>query len=175
MGMCRSSESRFHLLTVNDFQNVSGLDVSNSEIYLDEVMTVWLARDWSKMNRNLINWFSQHRKYRVNFTYIAQSIDRVDSTLRDMTQEYILMRNTKFWKFSFLRFPEVLLAIHYAEDRKTVLKRRFYTISKEITSIYDSWAVFDHGSDQSAPGGVVVPIGVQARSARAPSGANKDS
>jgi len=118
------------------------MGISNCNIYMDEVMVAWLARDWSKMDRNIINWFSQHRKMRVNFTYIAQSIDKVDGTLRDMTQRFILMRNTAFWRFSIFRLPQMFLAIHYAEDQKNILKREWVIPLKKFYGFYDSWALF---------------------------------
>lgn len=144
-------KTHFHVLSGSDIQRIHTLGLENCDIYLDEVMIAWLSRDWAKMDRGLITWFSQHRKFRVSFYYIAQSIDRVDSTLRDMTQEYIIMRNTANWKFSILRLPEMLLAIHFAEDRKSILKRRFYTVQKFYTSMYDSWALFNYEVSEAVP------------------------
>jgi len=122
--------------------NIWELELVNCSIYLDEVMVAWLARDWSKMDRGLINWFSQHRKMRVNFTYVAQCIDKVDATLRDMTQSYVIMRNTAFWRFSIFRLPQMFLAIHYAEDFKNILKREWVIPIKKYYGFYDSWALF---------------------------------
>ncbi len=116
---------RIHFIDVWEMENILKLGIRNADIYMDEVMVSWLSRDWQKMSRELITWFSQHRKYRVNFTYIAQSIDKVDGTLRDMTQTFIYMRNLAFWRIGFFRLPEVFLAIHYAEDRKNILKREW--------------------------------------------------
>lgn len=117
-------------------------NVINCEVVLDEVMVAWLGRDWAKMDRNIINWFSQHRKMRVNFTYIAQSLDKVDSTLKSMTQRFIYMRNTAFWKFSIFRLPQMFLAIHFAEDNKNILKREWIIPIKKFYNFYDSWAIF---------------------------------
>jgi hypothetical protein len=125
-----------------DMENIWNMNIRNAEIVLDEVMVHWLSRDWSKMNRNTIQFFSQHRKFRVNFTYIAQSIDRVDSTLRDMTQTFISFRNTAFWKFGFIKMPQIFLAIHFAEDRKNILKREWIIPIKKYYDFYDSWALF---------------------------------
>jgi hypothetical protein len=129
--------------------------VENSEVYLDEVMTSWLSRDWSKMDRGLIEWFSQHRKYRVNFTYIAQSIDRVDSTLRDMTQEFINIRNFAYYKIGFIRLPQVFLLTKYAEDRKLVLKREWIIPIRKYYGFYDSWALFPNKPIRPVSGNVV--------------------
>jgi len=159
-------KTHFHVLKPGDITRLHLLGLENCDIFLDEVMIAWLSRDWAKMDRGLITWFSQHRKYRVSFNYIAQSIDRVDATLRDMTQEFIVMRNTANWKFSFLRFPEMIMAIHFAEDRKTVLKRRFYTVQKFYTSMYDSWALFHEDAPQEAQAGRAVPRIGRARTAK---------
>lgn len=134
--------SRFKILQTWDMEKILEMNIYNADIYLDEVMVSWLSRDWQKMSRDLITWFSQHRKYRVNFTYIAQSIDKVDGTLRDMTQTFIYMRNTAFWRFSIFRLPQMFLAIHYAEDRKNILKREWIIPIKKFYGFYDSWAIF---------------------------------
>jgi zona occludens toxin (predicted ATPase) len=131
----------------------------NCDLYLDEVMVTWLSRDWAKMDRGTIEFFSQHRKYNVNFFYITQSVDRVDSTLRDMTQEYISMRNTRFWRFGFIGLPQFFLAIHTAEDRKTVMKREWIIPEKKLYGLYDSWHIFTRESfddmEKKAPEKVV--------------------
>jgi len=144
-----------------EMPNIWSMNIENAEIVLDEVMIAWLSRDWAKMDRRVLDWFSQHRKLRVNFTYIAQSISKVDATLRDMTQEFIQMRNTAFWKLSFIRLPQMFLAIHYAEDQKNVLKREWVIPIKKFYGFYDSWALFpsrppvgpkgDNVTDISAP------------------------
>ena len=135
-------KANFRLIDTWDMTDIWKMNICNAQIYLDEVMVSWLSRDWAKMDRGIINWFSQHRKFRVNFTYIAQSIDKVDSTLKDMTQEFILMRNTSFWRFSIFRLPQMFLAIHYAEDQKNILKREWVIPIKKYFGFYDSWAIF---------------------------------
>ena len=134
--------NNFRILNTWDMPDIWKMGIENSEIYLDEVMIAWLARDWAKMDRRVLDWFSQHRKMRVNFTYIAQSIQKVDGTLRDMTQEFIMMRNTSFWKFSIFRLPQMFLAIHYAEDMSNILKREWVIPIKKFYGFYDSWALF---------------------------------
>lgn len=134
--------SRFRILETWELERIWREKIENAEIYLDEVMSCWLSRDWSKMSRELIEFFSQHRKYRVNFTYVAQAIDRVDGTLRDMTQEFITIRNFSFYKIGPVRLPQVFLACHYAEDRKIALKREWIVPIRKYFQFYDSWALF---------------------------------
>lgn len=159
---------RFKILQTWEFPEIWKMNITNAEIILDEVMICWLARDWAKMDREVINWFSQHRKQRVNFTYAAQSLDKVDSTLRDMTQEFIIMRNTRFWRFSVFRLPEMFLAIHFAEDQKNILKREWIIPIKKYYNFYDSWALFPSKKplDESEGGNVLdFQAGRAARSA----------
>jgi len=156
----------FRLINTWEMKDIWKRGIYNASIYLDEVMVAWLSRDWSKMDRNLINWFSQHRKMRVNFTYIAQSIDRVDGTLRDMTQSFILMRNTAFWRFGIFKLPQMFLAIHYAEDMKNILKREWVIPIKKYYGFYDSWALFPTRPEEEHEPGEVLPLPVhQARRA----------
>jgi hypothetical protein len=147
--------SRFRILETWEIERVWKEKIENCEIFLDEVMTCWLSRDWSKMDRGLIEWFSQHRKYRVNFTYIAQSIDRVDGTLRDMTQEFISIRNFAYYRLGPFRLPQVFLAVHYAEDRRLSLKREWIIPLKRFYEYYDSWALFPTKPPVDRKGNVV--------------------
>lgn len=147
--------SRFRILETWEIERVWKEKIENCEIFLDEVMTCWLSRDWSKMDRRLIEWFSQHRKYRVNFTYIAQSIDRVDGTLRDMTQEFISVRNFAYYRLGPFHLPQVFLAVHYAEDRKLSLKREWIIPLKRFYKYYDSWAMFPTKPPLDKQGNVV--------------------
>jgi hypothetical protein len=134
--------SRFRILETWDVERLWKEKVQNCEIFLDEVMITWGARDWAKMDRGLLEWFSQHRKYRVNFTYIVQDIDGVDKTLREMTQEYICIRNFAYYKLGPFRLPQIFLAVHLAEDRRLSLKREWIIPLKRFYSYYDSWALF---------------------------------
>ncbi|MBE3144820.1 MAG: hypothetical protein IMZ61_13010 [Planctomycetes bacterium] len=157
----------FRIIDTWEMADIWKMGISNAEIYLDEVMIAWLARDWAKMSRQVLDWFSQHRKMRVNFTYIAQSIDKVDGTLRDMTQTFILMRNTSFWKFSVFRLPQMFLAIHYAEDQKNILKREWVIPIKKYYAFYDSWVLFPSKRpvDLGGGNGLDFSVGRAARSA----------
>ena len=147
--------SRFRPIETWEIERVWKEKISNCEIFLDEVMTCWLSRDWSKMDRGLIEWFSQHRKYRVNFTYIAQSIDRVDGTLRDMTQEFITIKNFAYYRIGPFRLPQIFLAVHYTEDRKLSLKREWIIPLRKFYNFYDSWALFQNKPPRDKSGNVV--------------------
>jgi len=138
-------KERFRIIETWDIENIWQSKIENAEIVLDEVMVEWLSRDWSKMDRRVILWFSQHRKFRVNFTYIAQSLSKVDGTLRDMTQTFILMKNTAFWRIgflSFLKLPQLFLAVHFSEGMKDIIQREWIVPIKKYYGFYDSWAVF---------------------------------
>jgi len=155
----------FRLIDTWEMSDIWNRGIVNCEIVLDEVMVSWLSRDWAKMDRGLINWFSQHRKMRVNFTYIAQSIERVDGTLRDMTQKFIIMRNTAYWRFSIFRLPQMFLAIHYAENMKDILKREWVIPIKKYYGFYDSWALFPSKPENIDNIRDIVPSSRQARRA----------
>ena len=162
----------FRILNTWDMPDIWKMGIENAEIFLDEVMIAWLSRDWAKMDRRVLDWFSQHRKMRVNFTYIAQSIPKVDGTLRDMTQEFIMMRNTSFWRFSVFRLPQMFLAIHYAEDMSNILKREWVLPIKKFYGFYDSWALFPSKKPVELEGENVLDFGA-GRAARSAGGSAK--
>jgi len=154
--------SRFRILETWDVERLWREKVQNAEIFLDEVMITWGARDWAKMDRGLLEWFSQHRKYRVNFTYIVQDLDGVDKTLREMTQEYISIRNFAYYKLGPFRLPQIFLAVHYAEDRRLQLKREWIIPLKRFYAYYDSWALFPTRPPLDPDGNVIgIRRGVQ--------------
>ncbi len=61
------------------------MDVSDAEIFLDE-LHIWLpSREWSR-HTGLTGWFSQQRKRGNNILYTSQAIDSVDKLVRDRTE-----------------------------------------------------------------------------------------
>lgn len=134
----------FRTCNIRDIVDIDWNDVRETDIYLDEVMVVWLSREWKKFPTNLIRFLSQHRKLKSNLWYVTQSADLVDSSLRALTGQYIKVRNLSHFHvpfFKFLRLPEWFLSIHTGEDRRigqgwdiTIPHKRFF-------GYFDSWAL----------------------------------
>lgn len=61
-------------------------------VLVDEIDTVWDARDWQNMRRSDRYRIKQSRKYGVDFFYSAQFLDQVEKSIRNVTTEVELVR-----------------------------------------------------------------------------------
>lgn len=137
----------FRVLRTQDlkhFHKIPKKELMNSTIVLDEVMLDFFARDWQKTGKDLIFFFTQHRKYRCDFWYLTQSISKVDGVLREMTQYFVRMRNTEFFKLMFIKLPKRFVATWFYEDNETIVKTEVLKPTNEIFSYYDSWRIFEN-------------------------------
>jgi len=137
----------FRILKTKDlrrFWEIPKRQLVNSTIILDEVMLDFFSRDWQKTGKDLIFFFTQHRKYRVDLYYITQSISKVDGVLREMTQYYIRLRNTNHFKMWFVKVPERFVATWFYEDQETIVKREYFKPENNVYRFYDSWSVFQN-------------------------------
>lgn len=126
------------------FHRIPKRELMNSLIILDEVMLDFFSRDWQKTGKDLIFFFTQHRKYRCDFWYLTQSIAKVDGVLREMTQYFIRMRSTEFFKLLFIRLPKRFIATWFYEDNETVVKTEVLKPDVKIFGYYDSYHVFEN-------------------------------
>lgn len=134
----------FSTCNIRDIPNINWDTVRDTDIYLDEVMVVWLSREWKKFPTNLIRFLSQHRKLKSNVYYVAQSVDLVDSSLRALTGNYIRCRNLSHFHipfFKFIRFPQWFLTMYTGENPKIKLGWDVTIPSKRIYGYFDSWAL----------------------------------
>lgn len=137
----------FRVLRTQDlklFHKIPKKELMNSTIVLDEVMLDFFSRDWQKTGKDLIFFFTQHRKYRCDFWYLTQSISKIDGVLREMTQYFVRMRNTEYFKLLFIKLPRRFIATWFYEDNETVVKTEVLKPDKGIFSYYDSWRIFEN-------------------------------
>ena len=135
----------FKILRTKDlkrFWEIPKRDLMNSLIMLDEVMLDFFSRDWQKTGKELIFFFTQHRKYRTDLYYITQAISKVDGVLREMTQYYIRLRNTIHYRTWLFPIPKGFVVTWFYEDQETILKREWLRPDMDVFKYYDSWAVF---------------------------------
>lgn len=132
----------FKTCNIKDIPNIDWETVRDTDIYLDEVMVVWLSREWKAFPKSLIRFLSQHRKLKANLFYVTQSADLVDSSLRALTGTYIECRNLSHFKIPFLKLqlPEIFQIKHYAEDRKIRQGTEYIFPMKRFYNYYDSYA-----------------------------------
>lgn len=147
----------FSTCNIKDIPNINWDSVRETDIYLDEVMVVWLSREWKKFPTNLIRFLSQHRKLKSNLIYVTQSADLVDSALRALTGNYVRVRNLSHFHIpflKFLRFPQWFLQLYTGENPKIKLGWDVTIPSKRIYGYFDSWALVIDEDD-----GEVVDLG----------------
>jgi zona occludens toxin (predicted ATPase) len=137
--------SRITVISTKNFlSEFAKLNLKNTDIILDEVMLDFFSRDWAKMPKSTIFFLTQHRKYRCDFYYITQSIERMDNVLKSLTQYYIRLRNTANWKMGPFRVPAVMCATWFQEDLKTIHSVDYRRPSKKIYGYYDTYALFEN-------------------------------
>lgn len=134
----------FRTCNIRDLVDMPWDTVRETDIYLDEVMVVWLSREWKKFPVNLIKFLSQHRKLKSNLWYVTQSADLVDSTLRELTGRTIKVRNLSHFKIPFVRFlrlPEWFFLLYTGETKK--MKEGFEIVvpQKRFFRYFDSYAL----------------------------------
>jgi zona occludens toxin (predicted ATPase) len=143
---------RFLVINLAAMDDPYRLPVRNSEIWLDEVMVRWHSRKWAKFPETLMTFLSQHRKYRCDIYYISQSFERVDATLRDLTQTEIRCRNLSHFKKWWFKLPHWLYLRHSEAASGLKMFTELIIPQQRFYGYYDSWALFYVGND---PGPVV--------------------
>lgn len=134
--------SLFRTCNIRDISVIDWETVRDTDIYLDEVMVVWLSREWKKFPQSLIRFLSQHRKLKCNLFYVTQSADLVDSSLRALTGQFIECRNLSHYRVPFLKIglPEIFVLRFFAEDRKISQGKEYVWPSKRYFNYFDSFA-----------------------------------
>lgn len=120
------------------------VNIKNADVILDEVMLDFFSRDWAKMPKSTVFFLTQHRKYRCDFYYITQSIERVDSVLKSLTQYYIRLRNSSNWKLGPFKVPSVMVATWFQEDQKTIHQIEYTRPNTRLFGYYDTYALFEN-------------------------------
>ena len=103
----------------------------------------WFSRDYKSFTKDLVFFFTQHRKYGLDVVYIAQDLDRVDTVIRSMTQESVEVSNVRRKKFlGFLSLPLDLFLLTYKDHSGNYSRVRFVFPRRRVYGYYDSWQLF---------------------------------
>lgn len=122
----------------HDRSAVVGL--TNGLIVLDEVQITMSSRYWQSVPKDVLSSLAQLRKHGAGLFFTTQDFARVDTVLRELTNEVVRCR----------RFGRWVLRITTAPESKDILGRSLVRIREDIGSIYDTLEVI--GSDQAADG-----------------------
>lgn len=81
---------------------------------LDEIHLVFGARDWQEMGRAVLYYSSQSRKLGDDLLLVTQVPGHVDAQLRNLSQDFTVLRNHSLEKIGWFKQPDVF-------SRKTYL------------------------------------------------------
>ena len=116
---------------------------ANSIFLIDEISTIFHARDWSKFPTDLLFQILQCRKRRKMIVATAQRFGHVDKLLRDITSEVVTCR--KYWRFQTYRIYDAW-EIENAQNLDLVkpLKRGGWFVLNKHYSQYDTSELIDN-------------------------------
>ena len=87
-----------------DFDILGYADYNNCLILVDELQMFADSRNFKNFGDNLKFFFSQHRKFKVDFLYATQSPDTVDKRIRSLTDKLYYIDRTIF---NLIRIREI--------------------------------------------------------------------
>lgn len=87
-----------------DFDVLGYADYNNCLILVDELQMFADSRNFKNFGDNLKFFFSQHRKFKVDFLYATQSPDTVDKRIRSLTDKLYYIDRTIF---NLIRIREI--------------------------------------------------------------------
>ena len=112
------------------------LYVSSGLVLLDEASVALASRFWQEVPREMLTRFAQFRKHGLDLWYTTQHENRVDTVVREITNENVVCH-----KFGGGHFRRVMLP-----GEKKPLRTTFHRFRPEIFAIYDTLEVIGtHG------------------------------
>lgn len=79
-----------------DFDDLGVHDYSDCLILIDEVSLFCDCRNWKNFNKELVYFFTNHRKYSVNLIYCSQSYSDCDKKIRNLTDSLYYIKSGWF-------------------------------------------------------------------------------
>jgi hypothetical protein len=118
-----------------DFEYVNSFDMlkkaSRGVVLLDEAHVWFFSRQWAKFPYDLLFFWSQARKRQLEIIYTVQDLERIDTLIRDLTDEVI-------------RFRRFFSGVSFRWEREGIAKKwrwRWLALYKRAFGYYDSHEV----------------------------------
>lgn len=102
-------------------------------VLLDEAHVWFFSRQWSKFPYDLLFFWSQARKRQLEIIYTVQDLERIDTLIRDLTDEVI--RFKRLWSGLSVRWRREGIAKKWSFDWFQTYRKAFKK------HMYDSWEV----------------------------------
>lgn len=119
----------FKIVPVRSYEELKR--VTKGVVLLDEGHVWFFSRQWNKFPYDLLFFWSQARKRQLEIIYTVQDLERIDSLIRDLTDEVVRLR--RLWAGVSLKWRREGI------DKK--YKFRWLALYKKAFEIYDSWEV----------------------------------
>lgn len=116
---------------------------------LDECQTLFNPREFSRKDRlDWNNFFSQHRKLGFEVILVTQTDRLIDRQIRALVEYEVKHRKVNNFKIGkLLPFP-AFCSIYYWYGVRERLKAEFFFYNKRLGNLYDSYKMFEKGSDK---------------------------
>lgn len=129
----RPAYANFHSRS-NDWEYVLFDDIryiDNGLVVLDEAHMMFSSRNWSATTQAQLGLFQQHRKLGIDLIWIAQSANRVDVALRELTA--FEHRHRRMGKLVLVRVVDPMQA---GTEKEKTIRRNVFAITPLLTNSY---------------------------------------
>lgn len=132
-----------------------GTKESRTIAVIDELHLYHNARDWGSASRDLLAWLTASRHYYVDIIFITQSRWNVDKQWIRLIAGFWSGRDLREWTIPVIgkKWPlPQFLWCQYDQDGRTLVRRDFEFIDRDIFKCYSSDQLFDGVGDCAGRG-----------------------
>ena len=122
--------------------DIAGASATGGVFYiLDEVHLSFGARNWQNMGNAAIYYSSQHRKLGDDVILITQAPKMVDTTFRNLAQDYTVLRNHALETLFFFKAPKVFTRqtfLNLPTANETPMEKSTFRLDMDVARCYDT-------------------------------------
>tara|TARA_B100000214_G_scaffold367084_1_gene336827 strand:- start:2080 stop:3243 length:1164 start_codon:yes stop_codon:yes gene_type:complete len=122
--------------------DIGGAQETGGVFYiLDEVHLSFGARNWQNMGNACIYYASQHRKLGDDVILITQAPKMVDTTFRNLAQDYTVLRNHGLETLMFFKAPKVFSRqtfLNLPTANETPMEKGTFRLDMDVANCYDT-------------------------------------
>ena len=112
---------------------------------IDEAHLYWGSREWQQVGREVLRYWSQHRKLGDDVILITQACGALDKAIRRLAGEFVVVRNMEREPVGGFRIPRVRVTYSLAEPERAdwrlwVIKSEWVRLRPEVFTRFDSFA-----------------------------------
>jgi hypothetical protein len=112
---------------------------------IDEAHLFWGSREWQQVGREVLRYWSQHRKLGDDVVLVTQACGALDKAIRRLAGEFVVVRNMDREPVGGFRIPRVRVTYSLAEPERAdwrlwVIKSEWVRLRPEVFERFDSFA-----------------------------------